>query len=665
MCKCGSDQPRLPRGALDPSAGPREGSSGATTRTRSPLGTWRRELRARWGAALRGLAISAGLSCVPGCGAQPDSVLLVTIDTLRADHVGAYGFAAARTPTLDALAQDGARFEQAISPAPITLTSHASLMTGTFPPRHGVRDNGLYRLGAQHVTLAERLRDAGLATGAFVGAFVLDGSFGLDQGFEVYDDRMSDQRSGAVGYAERSAAAVADAAAEWLAELAPGRRFFAWVHFYDPHADYAPPPGFLAALPGRPYDAEIAYADFHLGRLLDVLASLERRANTLVVVTSDHGESLGEHGEPTHTHFVYDATQRVPLILSGPGVPPGAVVDAQVRLIDVAPTVLDLLGLPPLHGAQGVSLAPLFGRGAAPPQDAYVETLATRSLGWSPLVGLRRDGWKYIRAPRPELYQLDADPAELVNRIGERPDVAAELDARLEALMSDAAAAAETVALDADEKRRLESLGYVVAKRGGGPGPLVFDGVDPKDGIAAGHALNRVSGLLEAGRFAEALDVALDLRRRFPDGRLYIQLEALLRLRLGDAERAAERIAEVNRRYPEDAEAWELRAEAEVARGRLDAARRALDDARAHHPDHPQLARAAVAVELDGGDVPSARRRLDDARARRPDDLDLLVLSGRVREAEGSPGEARRAYEGVLERAPGHADATLRLALLE
>jgi arylsulfatase A-like enzyme len=421
------------------------------SRKRWGAAAWLGELRAHWQAARRLGLIAAALAC--GCGAEPRSVLLVTIDTLRADHVGAYGYAAARTPTLDRLAAAGVRFEQAVSPAPITLVSHASLLTGKIPPRHGVRDNGAYRLRDEHVTLPERLRQAGFATGAFVGAYVLDAAFGLAQGFDVYDDRMTGERSGSIGYAERSAAAVADAASAWIRELPPEQSFFAWIHFYDPHANYTPPPGFAAAFPGRPYDGEIAYADFHLGRVLEALASRPEHAETLVVVTSDHGESLGEHGEPTHTHFVYDATQRVPLILSGPGVPRGAVVASQVRLIDVAPTVLDLLRLPPLEGTQGVSLVPVMRSGAAPPADAYVETLAPRNMGWSPLVGLRSGGWKYIRAPRPELYELSEDPGERVNRISERSDEAARLRERLDAMLDEARRSHSTARVGSAWKR--------------------------------------------------------------------------------------------------------------------------------------------------------------------------------------------------------------------
>lgn len=597
-------------------------------------------------------------------------MLLVTIDTLRADHVGAYGHAGARTPALDRLAARGARFARAVSPAPITLVSHASLLTGKIPPRHGVRDNGRDRLHSDHETLAERLRAAGRATGAFVGAYVLDSSFGLDQGFDRYDDAVSGRRSGTIGYAERRAEDVVEAAGAWLDALPPERPFFAWVHFYDPHADYDPPIGFQAAVLGHPYDAEIAYTDFQLGRLLERLASAGRRSDTLVVVTSDHGESLGEHGEPTHMHFVYDATQLVPLIVQGPGIPAGRVIEPQVRLVDVGPTILDLVGLPPLREAQGRSLAPLLHGASAPSREAYVETLAPQRLGWSPLFGLRGDGVKYIRAPRPELYDLGADPDELENRIDTDPERARALDARLEDRLAGPDPPRADVDLDEEAVRRLEALGYATgagAEPAGRPAAEAerVGGIDPKDGIRFARRLNVASGHLEAGRFRQAAETAGALRRCFPDGAMYAQVEAVAWLRLGKAERAAELAVEVVRRDPTEPDAWALLAESEAARGRLEAAREALATGRSVAPGNPAIERSAVAIELGAGNLAEARQLAGAALRAHPRDLELRVLRGRVQRARGDREAARRTFAAVLEESPQHSGAALRLALLE
>jgi arylsulfatase A-like enzyme len=319
------------------------------------------------------------------CGRPPERVVLISIDTLRADHVGAYGASRAHTPTLDELAARGVRFEHAFSPAPITLPAHASLLTGLEPPQHGVRGNGAFRLPEEALTLAEALRAAGFATAAFVGAFVLDRQYGLAQGFDAYDDRMTSRRAaGATGFAERRADAVVDAALAWLA-TAP-ERFFLFVHLYDPHANYDPPPGFRAAFPRHPYAGEIAFADAQLARLLAGIRERWPDDRTLVVATSDHGESLGEHGEATHAYTLYDATQRVPLLLAGPGLPRGAVASPVVRLVDVTPTILALAGLDAPPGSPGRDLRGALSGSEHEPRAAYMETLATQlDFGWSPL----------------------------------------------------------------------------------------------------------------------------------------------------------------------------------------------------------------------------------------------------------------------------------------
>lgn len=309
---------------------------------------------------------------LPGCGATrrevTERVVLVTIDTLRADRLGCYGAEGAHTPNVDTLAASGVRFETAISRVPLTLPAHASLMTALDPPQHGVRHNSIHRLADDLPTLAESLRGSGFATAAFVGALVLDRRFGLARGFDVYDDDVGRMSSPTVGYAERIASEVVDAALGWLDSAPP--RFFLWVHFYDPHLLYAPPPGFAAAFASDRYAGEIAFVDHELGRLLAGIEARFGPAGRLVVVTSDHGESLGEHGERTHAYGVYDATQRVPLILSGAGWPKGQVVETPVRLVDVAPTLLAAVGARPPARGRGSGPRPAGRRKRAPPGSA-------------------------------------------------------------------------------------------------------------------------------------------------------------------------------------------------------------------------------------------------------------------------------------------------------
>src|SRR5437763_8743380 len=347
------------------------------------------------------------------------NVLLVTIDTLRADHVGAYGQNGALTPTIDALARDGLRFERTYAHVPLTLPSHASLLTGAYPTRTGVRDNGAFRLGQRPATLAAVLETAGYRTGAFVGAFVLDARFGLNRGFDMYDDRMlgtgADQE-----ISERPAEKVLAPAYEWIATsaAAPGTEhpapWFAWVHLYDPHEPYAPPEPYRSRFSDEPYDGEIAYADAALGAFLGRLRAAGALAHTLLVVASDHGESLGEHGERTHGLFAYDATLRVPLVMSAPGAIRTGVFRDTMRLVDVAPTILDLVGAPPLPDADGRTVRP-FVAGERPFDDSgsYFEALnASLTRDWAPLTGIVRQRSKLIDLPVPELYDLASDSAE-------------------------------------------------------------------------------------------------------------------------------------------------------------------------------------------------------------------------------------------------------------
>jgi arylsulfatase A-like enzyme/tetratricopeptide (TPR) repeat protein len=458
--------------------------------------------------AVAGLAFACRDGESEAGGERVDRIVLVTIDTLRADHVGCYGADGAETPHLDAMAAEGTRFETAISPAPITLPSHATLLTGRDPPQHGVRNNGFFELAEDVPTLAEHLRGHGFGTAAFVSAFVLDSRFGLARGFDVYDDWLRALSAGAGPSAvpHRRGDLTVDAALAWLAE-APAR-FFLWVHLYDPHAPYEPPAPYDQRFTGRLYDGEIAFADAQLGRLRSELAKRWPAGGTLWWVTSDHGESLGEHGEPTHACSVYEATQHVPLLASGPGMPRGRVQGGVVALADVAATLLELSDQPPLPGAGGVSLVAAL-RGAEPTRAAaWVETLATQmDLGWSPLLGVRTRQHKYIRAPEPELYDLAADPRELVNLAAQQPARVAELDR----LVEERAAGRPLVAkhrLGAEDRAQLEALGYVTGDGSGAvPGAAlgVVGGFDPKRGMAELAKIDELSRLLGEERGAEAL----------------------------------------------------------------------------------------------------------------------------------------------------------------
>jgi len=468
------------------------------------------------------------LDVEPGAASGYDVVLL-TIDTLRADRLGSYGYPQAKTPTLDRLANEGVRFENAISPAPLTLPAHASVLTGLEPPTHGVHHNGIFRLDESRTTLAEILKSGGYTTAAFVSSFVLDPRYGLAQGFDVYDGRVEPKGSPSLVAleSERGAAAVTDAALAWLREPARSSPFLLWVHYYDPHAPYEPPAGFE-----RGYDGEIAYVDSEVARLVEALEDSDR---VLLVMVGDHGESLGEHREATHSRLLYDATQRVPWILWSPsllGSP--RVIEDVVGLVDVTPTLLDLLGSPASE-MDGRTL--LRSEGSERP--VYMESLAPYlDNGWAPLHGMRSRTAKYISAPKPEAYDLARDPGETKNLFGSFPEaeaLAGALERKMGGAPGLAAIQTRMQKVDPEELRRLQSLGYL-----GGPGPAAASGElpDPKDMMPVIQLLEEAESDRRAGRIEDAIEKVERARKGAPKDLLVLQTLGILKALAGRFEEA-------------------------------------------------------------------------------------------------------------------------------
>lgn len=644
-------------------------------------------------AALTGfaaLALAAVFACRPERATDPPNVLLVTIDTLRADRIGCYG-GPAPTPTLDGLAARGVRFETAVAPAPLTAPSHASILTGLVPPRHGVRDNGTFVLPAELPVLASRFREGGYATAAFVSGFPLDRRFGLARGFDTYDDRLPRGRdSRRAPYVERPADQTTRAALAWLTGRAG--RFFAWVHYFDPHSPYEPPAELGPPLTRTPYDGEIAFVDRELGRLLAGLDA-EARDRTLVLVTADHGESLGQHGEDTHGVFVYDATLRVPLLLAGPGLPRGRVVGGLARLVDVAPTLLDLADLPPLSGADGRSLVPPACGAAAPDEPAYAESLfASLQLGWAPLHALRTSRFKLIQAPHRELYALDTDPTEARDVSAEQPRVVGDLEARLGRVLATRTPRAQAPT-GPESAERLRSLGYLA---GPSPGAAASGAPlkDPKDGIALINRLER--GLANARAdpqsairdLSSALseDPSLPLARRYlalarstagdatgaireietleHEGRaesddLLLLAEAFRQVGRGDDALAA--IGRAERLAPGSPDVPLARARALAGLGRRDEAARAFEAALALAPDHAEAQRGLGELALAAGDAAGARAWFERVLARDPEDVRCLVKLGVVAIREGRAEQALALFQAAVALAPGDAEALLDL----
>ena len=423
----------------------------------------------------------------PGISQDDLNVIVITLDTTRWDRLGAYGDTRAVTPHLDRLAAEGVLFEQAITSAPLTLPAHSTLFTSLLPPRHGIRDNGGYVLDPAHTTLATVLKESGRQTGAFVGAFVLDSKWGLNQGFDTYIDGfdVSKYKSVSLGDVARTAGEVVDHALPWL-DAQKGKPFFAWMHFYDAHSPYDPPEPFKTQFRNQPYAGEIAYVDHQVGRILQWLDATNLADRTIVVAIGDHGESLNEHRESTHGLYVYDATLRIPFIVRAPFASmQGRRVGSTVRSEDVMPTLLDLLGTGGPSGMEGRTLLPLMtGSTETMDLDAYSESLyAFNHYGWSELKALRSGRFKYIATTKPELYDLERDPGELTNIYAERRQLAERMAAELQRLGAEKATSESGPStVDPETRERLAALGYIgsFSNTTRAPGEAL---PDPKDKI--------------------------------------------------------------------------------------------------------------------------------------------------------------------------------------
>ena len=650
-------------------------------------------------------ALAALSVMVPGCrqapagrSAERPNVLFITIDTLRADRLGAYGHAAAATPTLDGLAARGVRFETAIAHVPLTGPSHASMLTGLTPIGHGVRDNGGYVVPAEVKTAAAEFSRAGYRTAAFVSGFPLDRRFGFDRGFATYDDHLprgNDQRR--TPYVERPADATTDAALRWLGAAPAGPApFFLWVHYYDPHAPYEPPGELARRFRSAPYDGEVAFVDAQIARLLRDLDGKGALARTLVLATADHGEGLGDHGEGTHGLFVYDSTLKVPWIMAGPGMGAGIVPSTVARGIDVLPTLLDHAGLPIPDGLEGRSLKPAADGKTMPDAPAYAESVyAEREFGWAPLFALRTSRYKLVEAPRPELYDLQKDAAEAVNRMAQDPARAEELRAKLEGLLARPARAA-AAQVDAVTAERLAALGYLGGGRAPGAGANAAGGLrDPKDGVRLMPRLNRGMsvartdpplairelsavlaedpGLLMARRtlavaYASAgeHDRAIgELRRLERDGHLGAE-DAIV---LGDNLRFAGRLAEaaaVLRRaaadHPRFAQPWLSLAEVHIKEKRNAEAAAAYEHVLGLVPDHLEALRGLGDIALLEGRLDAAGTRYGRILEVDPGDAGAMTKLGVLRMRAGQRDEAIALFRHAVEREPANGEALLYLA---
>lgn len=668
--------------------------------------------------------IFVSLLALCSAGATPirprQNIVLLTLDTTRADHLGCYGFRGAQTPNLDRLAREGVRFESAFTAAPNTLPSHAVILTGSYPFRTGVRDNLLYKLPRSMPTLAAHLKENGYQTLAFVSAAVLDRVFGLDRGFDVYDDQLHDERGGALLYDERNAGAVNQAVIERLPRLT--QPYFLWVHYYDPHFPYQAPAPFAQNPALQPYDAELSYVDFQIGNLLDSLREKKLLENTVVVVVADHGESLGEHHEQSHGIFIYDSVSRVPLIFwNVENIKPGTVVRGLARTVDITPTILDLLHAGNIAHTDGVSLAPGMISGNSRISEAYEETfLPQNHYGWSPLFGLRTPQWQFILAPTPELYRISSDPAQTTNVYTRNPTIAGKIEHKLRGYPFDTQNSSVPEISD-ELKERIASLGYVSSARV----RQKKSGMDPKEGIFLLDKIDRASQFLAAGKQTEGIEALEDVLKRNPenvparvtlarvylnarnysaaklqlmDALQYSQIDsihldlALALVGLGQFNEAVEQYkqallinprqlsayanwAELELDLKRDAEAADvlqraasqdvhsvaltlLRGRVAAFQGRFDDAVAAFEQARQEDPQNEATALYLLAgAYLQSGKSGQGIATLKQLLAKNPDHPDALRILGDIYFDQGNAAAAKEYYEKLLRAAPGFPDA--------
>ena len=614
------------------------------------------------------------------------NLLLITIDTLRADHVGAYGAAQARTPRLDSFAARGVRFEHAQSAIPLTGPSHSTILTGQYPPVHGVRDNVVFALADKQETLAEILKEKGYRTGAFVGAYPVAAAFGFRQGFEVFHEGFKESPIPGAG-AQRRGNEVADDAIAWL--NAPSRGpFFAWLHFYDPHAPYDPPEPYKSAFAGRLYDGEIAFTDEQVGRVLDAVKAAGHESDTVVAVLADHGESLGEHGEMTHAVLIYEATLHIPFLLAGPGVPAGVVSKSRVGTVDLVPTLLRLLGLEPAADLPGRNLLPAFRGERLPPEPLYSESLFGRlNCRWSSLRGITDGDYKLVMGSRSELFNLADDPGEtndLSTREGPRVE---KMQAILRAALSKMAPSgdsARTAAVAPDQEAILRSLGYVSGS--GGAGELDQPGLpDPRDRV---HLYERLQVIQRPQTITldQALMEAVAIQGEDPNNPFAYQTVASLAYRtgrLGLSARAYRRALELDPDRPsirqsfgkllrelgrldesegelrlavEQTDADDMRTRASLVetlllRGKTDEAGKLADELTAKEPKNPDVLMARGHWLIARGRVEEAASLLTDAATGH--DADPLVELALAWLEKGDAVRAQGAAEAALARMPG------------
>jgi len=603
------------------------------------------------------------------------NVVLLTIDTLRADHLGCYGYKQIQTPNIDKLAAAGARFTTVVAQVPMTFPSHCSILTGTYPMFHKVRDNMGYQLEDSKTTLAEILKPNGYQTGAFVGAYILHSRFGLKQGFDFYYDHFEPwKNSGGITdptQLEHRGEEVMNQAIQWLGGVSQKAPFFAWVHLYDPHDPYEPPEPFKSQYKSRPYDGEIAYVDQQIGRLVSFLHNKELYEKTLIVLTGDHGESFGEHQEFKHGYFIYDTTLLVPLIIK-----PVAhafksiVIPQQVRLVDIAPSLLQLLELPKGEDMQGTGLLGLLlGKQKDLQLEAYSESFYPAQFGGSALYSLRLPNTKYIDAPRPEFYDLKQDPAELKNQYAQNQALAQQLKNRLAEMSNSLGDKGPEknpqLTLSSEELEKLGALGYVGGPMRTNPSQSgSHTGPDPKDKLEVFNLMTQAGQNATNKKYALAvqqLQRVIELDPSLPTA--YVML-GRNHFRLEQYEPAYRAFLQLLKFTPQNTEANFYVAACEFYLNRLDGAEAGFKKILAQNPNYTEAHKYLGTLYHTRGQSELALQEFQRVLDLAPEDEEAHFRLGFLLARQNKLSEAIRHFQKVIELNPSNAGAHHNLGLV-
>jgi arylsulfatase A-like enzyme/Flp pilus assembly protein TadD len=596
------------------------------------------------------------------------NVVVVTIDTLRADHLGCYGYKQVRTPNIDALAADSVRFERAFTPVPITLPAHTVIFTGTYPTLNGMHDFSGNRLGAEPPTLAQVLKAHGFATGAVVASAVLDSRFGLNRGFDFYYDHFEFNRlqESNLDEMERPGNIVADQALDWLGKNYQ-KRFFLWMHLYDPHYPYQPPAPYNDEYKSHPYDGEIAFADAQVGRLLAFLKQKGLYDHTLIILSGDHGEGLGEHGEKTHGFFIYNSTLHVPLIVHLPSKPAVHQTSVLASLADITPTVLDFLNIRGGSQIQGKSLVPsLTGKAEDDSRALYSETFLPRlHFNWSELRGLEMEKYHFIDAPKPELYDVSKDPQELQNLYSGKQAVSGQMKAKLDGTIREltpGAELAEKTALDPALMERLQSLGYAGFSGGGDQKAKNSTLADPKDRIKTYELISDGMADSQHGRYQQSVEKLSSALQTDPNSVAVHYLLGLDYYRLQDYPNAIANLERVLQLSPDYALAVFHLGLSYARAGNLSRALESLERALQLDPTNFSAAYNMGAIHVQQGQLSQAIPAFREAIRIAPEYVRARIALGEVLLYEGQADEAMVQLRQAVDLEPQNPETHKALA---